>query len=91
MGIRLPVKWVDKSILVAEQSLINPPYTPESVVSASAALNGTTEDNARTAMVERVKHVVCPCPLSVVRRSNGCVVAERTGQIRDRCYVKGAR
>ena len=56
---RLPVKWVDKSILVAEQSLINPPYTPESVISVSAALNGSTEDNAKSANVERVKHVVC--------------------------------
>lgn len=61
--VRLPVKWVDKSILVAEQSLINPPYTPESVISVSAALNGTTEDNARSAMVERVKLVVCTSPL----------------------------
>jgi len=83
---RLPVKWVDKSILVAEQSLINPPYTPESVISVSAALNGSTEDNARSANVERVKHVVChPQPA----RSNMCVVAERARQVRNRCYVKG--
>ena len=67
-GGRLPVRWVDKSILVADQSLINPPYTPESVISASAALNGSSEDNARSANVERVRLVVhCP-PFA---RSNG--------------------
>src|SRR5277367_3565468 len=85
---RLPVKWVDKSILVAEQSLINPPYTPESVISVSAALNGSTEDNARSANVERVKHVVCDLLLT---RFNKCVVAERARQVRNWCYVKGTR
>ena len=57
---RLPVKWVDKSILVAEQALINPPYTIESVMSVSAALNGSSEETGRSALLDRVKHVVCP-------------------------------
>jgi len=58
MGDRLPVKWVDKSILVAEQALINPPYTVESVVSVTSVLNGGTEDNGKSALLTRVKHVV---------------------------------
>lgn len=56
---RLPVKWVDKSILVAEQALINPPYTVDSVISVSAALNGSSEETGRSALLDRVKHVVC--------------------------------
>lgn len=56
---RLPLKWVDKSILVADQALINPPYTIESVVSVSAALNGNSEESGRSALLDRVKHVVC--------------------------------
>jgi len=58
IGVRLPVKWVDKSILVAEQALINPPYTVESVVSVTSVLNGGTEDNGKSALLTRVKHVV---------------------------------
>lgn len=54
----LPVKWIDKSILVAEQALINPPYTIDSVISVSAALNGSSEDTGRSALLDRVKHVV---------------------------------
>jgi len=54
----LPVKWVDKSILVAEQALINPPYTVESVVSVTSVLNGGTEDNGKSALLTRVKHVL---------------------------------
>jgi hypothetical protein len=57
---RLPVKWVGKSILVAEQALIKPPYTIDSVVSATAASNGNTEDNGKSALLARVKHVVYP-------------------------------
>ena len=45
--------------MVADQALINPPYTSESVISVSAALNGSTEDNGRSALLIRVKHVVC--------------------------------
>jgi hypothetical protein len=56
---RLPVKWVDKSILIADQALINPPYTIESVMSVSAALNGSSEETGRSALLDRVKHVVC--------------------------------
>lgn len=55
---RLPVKWVDKSILVADQALINPPYTVESVVSVTSVLNGGAEDNGKSALLTRVKHVV---------------------------------
>ena len=55
----LPVKWVDKSIMVADQALINPPYTVESVISVSAALNGSSEDE-KTTLLTRIKHVVCP-------------------------------
>lgn len=54
------MKWVDKSILVADQALIKPPYTIESVISVTAALNGsTTEENGKSALLARVKHVVC--------------------------------
>ena len=58
-GRSLPVKWVDKSILVAEQALINPPYTIDTVISVSAALNGSSEDTGKSALLDRVKHVVC--------------------------------
>jgi Anticodon-binding domain len=57
-GRSLPVKWVDKSILVAEQALINPPYTIDTVISVSAALNGSSEDTGKSALLDRVKHVV---------------------------------
>jgi len=52
------VKWVEKSILVAGEALINPPYTIDSVISATAALNGNKEDNGKSALLARVKHVV---------------------------------
>jgi hypothetical protein len=52
------VKWVNKSILVADEALINPPYTIDSVISVTAALNGNTEDNGKSAPLARVKHVV---------------------------------
>ena len=55
---RLPVQWVDKSILVAEQAFINPPYTVDSVVSATATLNGNADDSGKSALLARVKHVV---------------------------------
>ena len=57
-GNRHPVKWVDKSIMVADQALINPPYTVDSVISVTAALNGSTEDNGKSTLLGRVKHVV---------------------------------
>ena len=56
---RLPVKWVDKSIMVADQALINPPYTVDSVISVSAVLHGNGEDE-KTTLLTRIKHVVCP-------------------------------
>lgn len=52
------MKWVDKSILVAGQALINAPYTIDSVISVTAALNGNAEDNGKSALLARVKHVV---------------------------------
>jgi len=45
--------------MVADQALINPPYTVDSVISVSAALNGSSEDE-KTTMLTRIKHVVCP-------------------------------
>ena len=84
---RLPVKWVDKSILVADQALINPPYTVDSVVSVTAALNGNTEENAKSALLARVRHVVC-----ALRRSwLSLVVTTRTHEIGNQFYVKGTR
>ena len=56
------MKWVDKSILVADQALINPPYTIDSVISVTAALNGNTEDNGKSTLLARVKHVVSSPP-----------------------------
>jgi hypothetical protein len=44
--------------MVAEQTLINPPYFVESVVSVAAAVNGSAEDNGQSAHMVRVKHVV---------------------------------
>lgn len=55
---RLPVTWVGTSMIVAERTLIKPPYTVDSVVSVEAAMNGNTEDAANT-HVARVKYVVC--------------------------------
>jgi hypothetical protein len=44
--------------MVADQTLINPPYIVESVVSVSAALNGSAEENGRTTHLERIKLMV---------------------------------
>jgi hypothetical protein len=63
---RLPVKWVDKSILVAEQALINAPYTVDTVMSVSAALNGSSEETGRSALLDRVKHVVWSLVLAML-------------------------
>jgi hypothetical protein len=92
--VRLPVKWAGKSILVADQSLINPPYTVDSVVSVSAALNGTSEDNAKSAYLVRVKHVVPSPPPScyaLLWMISYGLVATGTNEIGNWCCVKESR
>lgn len=43
---------------MADQALIQPPYTVESVVSVSSVVNGGVEDDGKSARLTRIKHVV---------------------------------
>lgn len=44
--------------MVAEEALITPPYTIDSVTTVSAALNGNIEENAKSVLLVRIKHMV---------------------------------
>ena len=55
---RLPVTWVGTSIIVAERTLIKPPYTVDNVVSVEAEINGNSAEDTANTHVTRVKHVV---------------------------------
>lgn len=44
--------------MVAEEALINPPYTVDSVVSVDAALNRNGEENGGKGALTRIKHIV---------------------------------
>ena len=70
--------------MIADQALINPPYTVESVMSVTAALNGNSEDNGRSALLARVKHVVWPFQKLIV-------VATGTNQVGVEFGAKGTR
>ena len=91
---RLPVKWVDQSILVADQTLINPPYTADSVISIVAALNGNAEENGNS--LARVKHVVS-LNFALLWKVGQLIiffpflVATRTREVRSQCNGKGTR
>jgi protein LSM12 len=54
----LPVRWVKTSIMVTDEALINPPYTLDSVVSVSVAVNGNAEENGGKGALTRVRHIV---------------------------------
>jgi hypothetical protein len=45
-------------MIVAERTLINPPYTVENVVSVESAMNGNPADDTANTHVNRVRHVV---------------------------------